>query len=290
MNEETFIKKMMELVVKDFSSCMKVDQPRTLTLTNKKTGETKQKLLKLVSIQNFDELYEHIAIIVSNLENEYIFLPEQVEKFVPEIKKIIDIQASDPVSETITELSELKFTNLVYLYTDQLHVPKEKIIQLFKESGLKLEVRDGNYRQRLSEMSRTDVFICHDSFDKKSFVEPLYRALTTKGVKVWYDEFSLEIGDSLIDKIEEGLRNCNYGIMIVSKNFLQNWKWPHIEFKSLKTREISSGKKIILPIWRSDVSKQDVENYSLDLSDKLAGLESDGIDKIVEKILRVLKK
>jgi len=42
-----------------------------------------------------------------------------------------------------------------------------------------------------------DAFISHATEDKDRFVRPLAHALTTLGAKVWYDEFSLKLGDSL---------------------------------------------------------------------------------------------
>lgn len=61
------------------------------------------------------------------------------------------------------------------------------------------------------------------------------------------------------------------------------------EYKMFKTFEIIKKKKIILPIWRSDVSSTDVANYSLDLVDKVAAKEGEGIEKMVEKITNVIK-
>jgi hypothetical protein len=42
-----------------------------------------------------------------------------------------------------------------------------------------------------------DAFICHASEDKESFVRPLAAALQAKGLAIWYDEFSLALGDSI---------------------------------------------------------------------------------------------
>ena len=50
-----------------------------------------------------------------------------------------------------------------------------------------------------------DVFISHASEDKDSIVRSLANALTELGLKVWYDEFTLRIGDSLRQKIDRGL-------------------------------------------------------------------------------------
>ena len=42
-----------------------------------------------------------------------------------------------------------------------------------------------------------DLFICHASEDKEVVARPLAEYLREKGYRVWYDEFSLKIGDSL---------------------------------------------------------------------------------------------
>lgn len=50
-----------------------------------------------------------------------------------------------------------------------------------------------------------DAFICHASEDKESFVRPLAKELRKKGLRVWYDEFTLKLGDSLRRSIDRGL-------------------------------------------------------------------------------------
>src|SRR5205823_8787479 len=50
-----------------------------------------------------------------------------------------------------------------------------------------------------------DVFVCHASEDKEGFVRPLAKMLHESGLTVWYDEFTLKIGDSLRRRIDEGL-------------------------------------------------------------------------------------
>lgn len=57
-----------------------------------------------------------------------------------------------------------------------------------------------------------DLFISHAVEDKKSFVEPLALALSRFGLKVWYDDYTLKIGDSLSRSIDEGLAHSKYGL------------------------------------------------------------------------------
>jgi len=61
-----------------------------------------------------------------------------------------------------------------------------------------------------------DVFISHASEDKDDVVRPLAHALQDGGLKVWYDEFELKIGDSLRRKIDSGLAKSRFGIVALS--------------------------------------------------------------------------
>lgn len=115
----------------------------------------------------------------------------------------------------------------------------------------------------------------------------MYYELTNHDVKVWFDEFSLEIGDGLIDKINEGIKNSDYGIIVLSKPFMKNFGWHHEEYKMFKTSEIIKKKKLILPIWRSDISSDDVANYSLDLVDKLVGKELMVLKILLKKLQKL---
>lgn len=61
-----------------------------------------------------------------------------------------------------------------------------------------------------------DVFISHASEDKDSIVRSLATELTNQGLKVWYDEFTLRIGDSLRQKIDKGLAKSRVGLVVLS--------------------------------------------------------------------------
>ena len=131
-----------------------------------------------------------------------------------------------------------------------------------------------------------DVFISHASEDKDEFVKPLVEALQTAGYKVWYDEFTLKIGDSLRRSIDNGLKNSRYGIVVFSSAFFAK-NWTQYEVDGLVTREME-GHKVILPIWHM-VSKNQVQNFSPSLADKKAINSSlSTIDEIVAQLAEVL--
>lgn len=133
---------------------------------------------------------------------------------------------------------------------------------------------------------RYDLFLSHASEDKNDIARPLYEALRTRGVTVWFDEAVLELGDSLRRKIDEGLRICRFGLVILSPNFFAK-QWPQRELDGLVARETASGEKAILPVWHR-LERDAVLQYSGTLADRVAAKSSDGLPAIVAKILRVL--
>ena len=106
------------------------------------------------------------------------------------------------------------------------------------------------------------------------------------GFNIWYDEFELEVGDSLRQSIDKGLANSRYGIVILSPDFFAK-NWPQYELNGLTAREID-GHKVILPIWHN-VNRQDVLAYSPTLADKVALTTGKlSIRKIAESLATVL--
>ena len=68
----------------------------------------------------------------------------------------------------------------------------------------------------VTENKQYDFFISHASEDKDDIVRSLADSLKESGFEVWYDEFELKIGDSLRKKIDAGLTNSRFGIVIIS--------------------------------------------------------------------------
>lgn len=132
-----------------------------------------------------------------------------------------------------------------------------------------------------------DIFISHASEDQESLVRPLAIALRQLGVKIWYSEFSLEIGDSISRSIDRGLAESQYGLVVISKNFMGK-KWPEYELRGLVNRETMED-KVILSIWHG-VTKGDVIKFSPPLADKWAlNTANDEAQDIAIKILRIVR-
>ncbi|CAG1016020.1 hypothetical protein ANAEL_05442 [Anaerolineales bacterium] len=132
-----------------------------------------------------------------------------------------------------------------------------------------------------------DVFISHASEDKDSVVRPLAHALNDGGLKVWYDEFELRIGDSLRRKIDTGLANSRFGIVVLSRSFFGKG-WTNYELDGLVTRAVS-GEQILLPIWH-EITKQELIDYSPSLADKVArSTGTHTIEEIAKEIIAVIR-
>ena len=66
-----------------------------------------------------------------------------------------------------------------------------------------------------------DTFICHASEDKDFMALPLYEALSEAGVYAWLDESEIRLGDSIRQKIDDGLANCRSATVIPVQAILQ---------------------------------------------------------------------
>jgi hypothetical protein len=119
------------------------------------------------------------------------------------------------------------------------------------------------------ELERPVAFISHDSRDKDLIARPLANGLSSRLCTVWYDEYSLKIGDSLRESIESGIKDAKKCLLILTRNYLTNPGWGKKEFNSIFTREIISSEKVVLPIW-FDVTKEEIYDYSPSLLDTFA--------------------
>lgn len=129
------------------------------------------------------------------------------------------------------------------------------------------------------------VFIAHASEDKEEIAKPLAAELRARGLRVWYDEFTLRIGDSLNETINRGLARSWYGVVILSPHFFQK-RWPQSELNGMVAME-STGQKVILPVWHH-ITHQEILGYAPILADRLATNSEKGIGAVAEDIMNAM--
>jgi hypothetical protein len=134
-------------------------------------------------------------------------------------------------------------------------------------------------------VQRWDLFISHATEDKQDAAIPLFNALERAGMTVWFDTNELKIGDSIREKIDSGLVACQYGVVILSPNFIAR-QWPKRELNALFALE-EDGRNRILPVWHN-LDRSMLASYSPILSDRLAGNTGQGFDALARDISKVV--
>lgn len=144
------------------------------------------------------------------------------------------------------------------------------------------------YNEVNDEETQYDVFISHASEDKESFVNEFVDELEKRGISVWYDKQEIKWGDSLRSKIDAGLRNSRFGIVVISTHYISKG-WTQYELEGLFNIEMTNG-KTILPIWH-DITKKQVQDYSPSLAGRLAMTTANMTpSEIAEELYKILKE
>jgi hypothetical protein len=92
-----------------------------------------------------------------------------------------------------------------------------------------------------------DVFLCHAGEDKESIAVPLFSHLDKRGIRCWIDQGEVLWGDSITQKVNEGISRSRFVIVALTANSV-NKRWPMRELNSAFSMEIESGKTRVLPL------------------------------------------
>lgn len=128
----------------------------------------------------------------------------------------------------------------------------------------------------------SSVFLSHNSKDKP-WVRALAERLMADDVVVWLDEAEINIGDSLIDKIAEGIKEMKFVAAIISNNSVGS-SWVQKEISIAMSKEVAGRKVTVLPLVIDDCE------LPPSLSDKLYAdfTNPDNFEASYEKLLRAI--
>jgi uncharacterized protein YjbI with pentapeptide repeats len=112
-----------------------------------------------------------------------------------------------------------------------------------------------------------DIFISHASEDKAAIARPLSEKLQEMGLLVWLDENEIEIGEELLASLNNGMTQSRFGLMIISKAFIEK-KWTQFEVKQLLKMSKQTGKRLFF-IWHG-VNEEQVSAWSPELAKRVA--------------------
>jgi len=93
---------------------------------------------------------------------------------------------------------------------------------------------------------KNKVFICHTSKDH-DFVLKLAEKLKSDGINVWIDDWEMNVGDSIVGKVNEGLSESDFLLAVISENSI-NSVWVQKELNSTLMRQLSKNDIITLPV------------------------------------------
>ncbi|ABH00167.1 conserved hypothetical protein (plasmid) [Rhodococcus jostii RHA1] len=112
------------------------------------------------------------------------------------------------------------------------------------------------------------IFISHSSRDKV-FVRRLAMDLVQRDFEIWYDEWNLEVGSRLSNRIKDGVSSSSFVLVVLSREILQS-DWVEREINHALEVEEKIQREMLLPI------RIDNSNIPDALSDRLYADFSDG--------------
>ncbi len=150
------------------------------------------------------------------------------------------IIASITLTSAITELSRVFFNR-----------KKEIISVKFRGKMVDLPLNNPQKLQEIIEgVNKVQVFISYSQTNKK-IAKRIAMDLKLHGIESWLPDEMIHLGDNILNKIEEGLENSNFFIVLISKES-ENSEWFMKELELMRKIELESDQPKIIPILLDD--------------------------------------
>jgi hypothetical protein len=104
--------------------------------------------------------------------------------------------------------------------------------------------------------TKQSIFLSHNRNDKP-FVRRIYRELSKRDIRNWFDEAEIFPGDSLIEKIEQGITAIDYLAVFLSPDSVKS-AWVKKEVSIALTREIAGHRVKVVPIMIGELRDSDI--------------------------------
>jgi predicted nucleotide-binding protein len=130
-----------------------------------------------------------------------------------------------------------------------------------------------------------DIFVSYAKEDS-DFAQNLVDALKAKNISVWYDQGELRLGDSILRRIEDGLENSNYFLLLLSPEYFKK-PWTQFERGVALGR---GGKGRILPVFLKHCNQKELVRSAPSIAGS-RGIEADkhSLDEIAAMISDTIK-
>lgn len=103
------------------------------------------------------------------------------------------------------------------------------------------------------------VFISY-SYRDRVVAHRIAEALSTRGVPVWIDEWEIKIGESVVQKIDEGLKKSSHVLALLSEHSIAS-HWVQKELRLAYSAEIKGAQSIIIPVLVGKLSPSQMPTF-----------------------------
>lgn len=124
---------------------------------------------------------------------------------------------------------------------DRVMTEESNSVFLFPDKKILENIWGGVETKKVSR-----VFLSHSSKDKK-IIDDIFNVFQINEISAWYDKYEIEVGDSITEKINQGLDESDIGIICISKNFLDsNSGWAQGELNYFIQRRMRNPDKYFI--------------------------------------------
>lgn len=154
---------------------------------------------------------------------------------------------------------------------------------MFFYSEIKTLEEKGYYMRPFGK--ERQVFISHSSKDKKD-VETIIPYLNGHNLPVWFDKYSISVGDSITENVQMGIEESDMVVFWVTENFLTS-NWCQIEMIAYIKRLIEEKIRMII-VLDDEIETKKLPLFLRDI--KHIRKEKRTAIEVAEEIVNIIKR
>jgi hypothetical protein len=182
-----------------------------------------------------DRIYEDFNVF--EILDKLSFNPEKFKEYA--LKATAPASHETGSKEKKKTISPKKIEAFIDEFIESMSSPSEKRESLIHETKLPLA----------QNKAKPKLFISHSAKDKNLAVR-LANDLRAAGLEVWYDSDEINVGDSILEKIEQGAKS-DFMVIILSPDAVVSWMVKQ-ELMMFLNEEKRRGYSLILPVLYKD--------------------------------------
>lgn len=229
----------------------------------------------ILAVDNIPYCLESLLVISTTID-----MLSEIEKVL--LKYKLKRDNTIDINSLLANCKDRKF-NIQYL-------PRNMPLEMFSDIVLsmyyfseKSELLSSGYSLKRKEKKK--IFISYSHADKE-IVHNIVDKIEERGLNVWIDKKKIDVGDRILDAVNQGMQECDLPVIFISENTLTASFAQH-ELKSFFASVISNEKKWF--IVRLD--NVDPRRISYGLNDFLYyDYDPDKIDELIDKLITKLEK